>query len=323
MNVSVSERPPEGWDAFLLQNELGTFYQTALYADYAEKESGLKPFFLRAEENGIAQGQLLLLKGSRFQSLLANLPLHSVSTKIARTLLPSFTWVYGPAAQNGDAAYALLEKAVGISKGKTGACSPHPLSDFGGAFARNGFKASKWATFLVDLRESEESLWGKVDNAARKLVNRTLEQVDVVQVQSEADYDAYHAVVNENRRRNKVVQYRYSQSMWKTWRENDCGAVFIAKEKAGGRMLAGLGISSFNGYVNEWGAGTSSYAIENHVYAQDAIKWSVIKWAREKGFRYYDLTGVNPAPANEKEKGIFRFKEKWGGKLVEYGVYTR
>ena len=323
MNVSVSEKPPAGWDAFLSQSEFGTFYQTSLYSSYAEREAGFKPLFLRAEENGIAQGQLLLLKGSRIHGLLANLPLHSITTRVSRAVAPAFSWIYGPVAESEPAASALLEKAAELSGGKLRTCIPHPLSPFENSFAKAGFREKKWATFLVDLRKGEEELWKAVDNAARKIARRTLEQADVVQVEDEGQYKAYHAVMNENRKRNKAVPYRYTPALWKIWRENGCGEVFIAKEKAGGRVLAGLGISSFNGYLNEWGAGTSSYAIENHVYAQDAIKWSVIKWAREKGFRYYDLTGVNPTPANEKEKGIFRFKEKWGGKLVEYGVYTR
>lgn len=323
MNVTVREGDaPAGWDGFLSKNDFGNFYQTTFYADYARREAGLKPFYIRVEENGVVQGQLLFFKGSRIQSLLANLPFHAITTKVSRTLAPSFNWVYGPIAENEQAACALLEKAVALSKSKIQLCSPHPLLPFSGSFKKAGFKEKKWATFLIDLALGEGELWNNVDNAARKLVNRTLEQTDVVQVQTEEDYKAYHDVVNENRLRNKVAPYRYSPLLWQIWRENGCGAVFIAKEKTGGKVLAGIGISSFNGYLNEWGAGTSSHALENKIYAQDAVKWSIIKWGKEKGFRYYDLTGVNPMPQNDKEKGIYRFKEKWGGKLVEYGIFS-
>jgi hypothetical protein len=313
--------PPPGWNEFLSRNASGTFYQTSFYAAYAEKEAGLKPFFLRAEEDGRVAGQLLLLKGSRFHGLLANSPLHSVTTRVARTLFTSFSWVYAPAAENDEAARVLLEKVLREAKGKRVSCSPHPLAPFESAFASAGFKSKKWATFLIDLSKSEDELWGGVDKACRKLVNRTLEQVEVKQVENEAEYAKYHAVLNENRRRNRVTPYRYSPLLWKIWRDSGTGAVFIAVDKSDGSVLAGLGVSSFNGYLNEWGAGTANAAIEKHVYAQDAIKWSVLKWGKQLGARYYDFTGVNPAPANEKEKGIYRFKEKWGGKLVGYNEY--
>ena len=39
------------------------------------------------------------------------------------------------------------------------------------------------------------------------------------------------------------------------------------------------------------------------------------------GFRYYDLSGVDPYAKDEKARGILRFKEKWGGKMVLYHEY--
>jgi len=322
IEVEASLKPFDEWNEFLARNPFGTFFQTSFYADYAEHDAGLQPFFLRAKQNERVAGQLLLLKGSKFHGLLANKPFSSFTTKIARSLLPAFHWVYGPVAESENAALALLKKAVEVSRKKIRECSPHPLQQFENAFARAGFKPKKWGTFIIDLSLSESELWKNVDHSARKLVNRTLEQVDVKQVEDEKELLAYYNVLNENRKRVGVTPYRYSSLLWKIWRESGTGAVFIAVEKNSGRVLAGLGVSFFNGFLNEWGAGTSNYAIENHVYAQDAIKWSVIKWAKEKNFRFFDLTGVNPNPAGEKEKGIYQFKQKWGGKLVEYNEYA-
>ncbi|HIH20692.1 TPA: peptidoglycan bridge formation glycyltransferase FemA/FemB family protein [Candidatus Micrarchaeota archaeon] len=322
MNVSISGHAPSGWDSFLASNPYGTFFQTGLYADYARKEAGLKPFFLRAEENSAVKGQLLLFKGSRYQSGLANLPFSSLTTRVARSLFPSFSWAYGPVAESASAANALLEKAREVSKGRmVGSC--HPLQPFVLDSSQFGLREKKWATFLIDLNEAEDVLWSKVDKAARKLVTRTMEQVEIKQVEHEEEYRQYHSILTENRKRSKVIPYKYSTLLWKIWRESGTGGIFIAVEKTSGKVIAGLGISCFNGYVNEWGAGTSNYAFENHVYAQDAIKWAIVKWAKEKGFRYFDLTGVNPSPQSEKERGIFRFKEKWGGKLKEYSMFSR
>jgi hypothetical protein len=319
-SVFVSGKAPEGWNEFLSSSPFGTFYQTSFYADYAEKDSGLKPLFLQATSDGKITGELLLLKGSRFQSGLANLPFSSVTTRVARTFFPSFSWIYGPVANSAASAKELLLKAEILSGGKISGCSPHPMAGSQEAFRASGFNEKKWATFLIDLSKSEDELWKNVDKAARKIVNRTLEQVEVRVAENENEYGKCLAVVNENRRRGGFIPYK--SMPWKAWRESNTGDIFVAMDKAG-RVLACLGVSFFNGWVNEWGAGTSTYALENHVYAQDAIKWSVIKWAKEKGFRYFDFTGVNPEPKDEKEKGIYRFKEKWGGKLVGYPLYSR
>jgi lipid II:glycine glycyltransferase (peptidoglycan interpeptide bridge formation enzyme) len=67
----------------------------------------------------------------------------------------------------------------------------------------------------------------------------------------------------------------------------------------------------------------SDYSIKNKLYANDAIKWAVIEYGKKKGNKLYDLTGVSPSPETEKEKGIRRFKEKWGGKLINYHTFSK
>jgi lipid II:glycine glycyltransferase (peptidoglycan interpeptide bridge formation enzyme) len=37
----------------------------------------------------------------------------------------------------------------------------------------------------------------------------------------------------------------------------------------------------------------------------------------------YDLSGVSPSPIDPKEEGIRRFKSKFGGKYVEYAIYSK
>ena len=44
-------------------------------------------------------------------------------------------------------------------------------------------------------------------------------------------------------------------------------------------------------------------------------------WSRGK--RRIDWAGYTPEPKSEKEKGINRFKEKWGGQVIRYNVYDK
>ena len=43
---------------------------------------------------------------------------------------------------------------------------------------------------------------------------------------------------------------------------------------------------------------------------------------KRAGDRYFNLAGYSPAPANEKEAGIRRFKEKWGGDERSVPTFT-
>jgi len=33
------------------------------------------------------------------------------------------------------------------------------------------------------------------------------------------------------------------------------------------------------------------------------------------------LSGVSPNPANKKDEGIYRFKQKWGGELKKFSEF--
>ena len=62
---------------------------------------------------------------------------------------------------------------------------------------------------------------------------------------------------------------------------------------------------------------------EEKLYSQDLMKWKIIEWGIENKQKYFDLTGFNPNPISEKEKGILRYKKKWGGKKYNVLQYRR
>ncbi len=50
------------------------------------------------------------------------------------------------------------------------------------------------------------------------------------------------------------------------------------------------------------------------------LQWEVMKWAKERGLRYYDMVGV-PRPEHLTEAnslwGVYRFKEGFGGEMAD------
>ncbi len=322
MEVEVSEKPPSGWNDFLLSQTSGNFYQSTFYADYAQAEIGFKPFYFSVVGGGSTVAQLLVFESCKYYGLKFR-PGYSVFYPLVKLFFKQLHWVYGPVCSEEKYAVALLDKVKSFSqekKIKIAGSSAFPLNDFKEVSIQAGFQRENKATFVVDLSLSEEELWKNVDKSARKLVNRTLEDVNVRIIESVEDFKSYCLVLNENRVRSKLAKVPYSEELWRVFSESNSGCFFIAEKD--GNVLAGLGVSFFNGFLNEWGAATSSSALEEKIYAGDAIKWEVIKWGRHKGFRFFDLSGVSPEPKTEKEKGIFRFKEKWGGRLVSYGEYS-
>jgi lipid II:glycine glycyltransferase (peptidoglycan interpeptide bridge formation enzyme) len=53
------------------------------------------------------------------------------------------------------------------------------------------------------------------------------------------------------------------------------------------------------------------------------LQWEVMRWARERGKRYYDMVAV-PRPENLHEEdplwGVYRFKVVFGGEIADFLV---
>ncbi len=57
--------------------------------------------------------------------------------------------------------------------------------------------------------------------------------------------------------------------------------------------------------------------------AQDLLHWEDFSNHKAAGDTTFNLAGFNPAPTDAKEAGIRRFKEKWGGRIVEVPQFER
>lgn len=58
---------------------------------------------------------------------------------------------------------------------------------------------------------------------------------------------------------------------------------------------------------------------DQEVMAPYLLHWQTMRWAKEQGFRWYDLWGIAPpGEQNHPLVGVSRFKEGFGGEVVEY-----
>jgi len=325
-----SEVDQAEWNQALEKSEYGTIYQTTYYADSIRDITKEQPIFITVEDHGKILGQLLLFKTCRFHGRVYDKPLGSLLIKFLMKTSPLYHWHFGPVTlckeKESEAYSKILNGVRKLAKDEgtdISSSHPHPLNDRTECFGAVGFESREAATFVIDLTKDITQLWlGLEKHSARKNVERAAERgVAIEAVEDEDGFFEYFNVLNETRIREQVKPYHYTHAykQWRMLQQRNVIKCFVAKREE--RTLAGIMISTFNGYLNEWGAGQSSYAIENKLYANDMLKWHIIKWGHEQGHRYYDLTGVNPNPQTPKEQGIYRFKAKWGGRLVAYHEY--
>lgn len=324
--VKASVNPKE-WNERLKVSEYGNVYQTTFYADYTKRRLFKTPLFIVARENQNVLAQLLVFRSSklhRYKDFITTFP-----GKILEKFQPRYDWHFGPVIfdkERKDEVYREFLSTIATVLGKRGRiiAIPHPLDDKLTFFSDAGFEAEERATFVVDLGQDVEELWRGMDKkSGRKNVERARKRgVRVEVIEREDEFKEYFRILVETRERSRVKVYEYQDSfaLWDILGSNDAMKGFVAKKN--GRVVAGILISTFNGYLNEWGAAHSSYSIENRLYANDLLRWHIIEWGHDEGYRCYDLTGVALKPKDVKEQGIYRFKKKWGGELVTYHKYT-
>lgn len=325
ITVDIQDVADNEWNARLSRSRLGNIHQTTHYADYAKKTIGWQPMFVKFLHYGDIAAQLLLFKYSKHENKFGMSVVSKLMPSTIKAMLQNYRWIYGPVIlqeKHHHEVYRALGSLLSEYEGRISG-SIHPLDSLKNRLEVSGCKMEDWGTFLIDLTLDKEKLWQLLDKkAARKNIERARERGVTIKVMDEADLPTYYALQTETREMANVQAYSY-EDVYEGWHilKGAGFTGFMAYQE--GKPLSGLLISTFNKYINEWGVARSKYDVENHLYSQDLIKWTIIEWGHDNRCDYYDLSGVNPVPIDEKEKGIFRYKQKWGGELVHYAMYKR
>lgn len=317
ITIEFSENPDKKWNDRLLKSELGNIYQTHQYGKFTEQARNWETNFLKfINSNGDIVGQVMLTKNSQFQdkkigSFLRIMPKYN--KKIYR-------WRYGPIIfdQNLNSEICDIFKKFLLSKKCIIRGSEHPLGSGNLLSTNDSFNYEQLGTFLIDLSIEKKILWSKLNkHSARKNVARSLERNVQIKEMKKSNLKEYHKMLHETKL--KAGGFQHMSRLEKMWEQlHPLGLTgFMAYENE--QPIGGIMISSFNKYMNELGVARSERDFDAKLYSQDLLKWKIIEWGIENDLRYYDLTGVNPQPKDEKEMGIYRYKKKWGGNLIKYG----
>jgi len=319
ISLNLTEKPDIKWNKRLLNSPMGNVYQTIEVSKFIKMTKGGKPVFLEFfDEKGEIIGQLLL---SQYSLLDKNSSASKLLKKILGTKEVLFRWHYGPIIFNENRIneiYYKLQKFL-LNKKVQVIGTENPFHNNFNFQWEKSFNTEKWATFLIDLTKPKDNIWNEMNkHSVRKNIQRSQTRgVEVHEMQS-SDLPYYFEMLKETKRKiGSETTYKELRNLWDIFSPIGMTGFLAYKAK---QVVGGIIISSFNGYINEWGVARSKLDTAKKLYSQDYIKWKIIEWGIEKGCKYFDLTGVNPNPTSSKEKGILRFKKKFGGKMVEYDV---
>jgi len=174
-------------------------------------------------------------------------------------------------------------------------------------------------TLLIDLTQTEEGLLKAMHTKAR--YNIKLAQKHGVQVRegineknSKEFLELYQSTVG--RKKFPFKQQFYFEKLLPLLERENAGTIFVAEyEKT--PLAAALVI--FSGERATYFFGGSSMLFRS-IMAPYLLHWEIIRHAKKSGYIRYDFWGVSPkpVPSDHPWKTITAFKEKFGGKRVDF-----
>lgn len=330
ISVEVSKEPDSDWNQNLLGSKYGTVYQTVEYAQYVQDRIKSEPIYLKfTAASGELAGQLLMFQTFKGRAKMAKYlgrgRLYSTASKIS-AILPKYTyWNFGPVIFNMELQTEISESLGNLLQSWRGKFSgkAHPLNSHFDFSEKFEFTKNEEATFLIDLHQKTDEILQNTDkNSVQKNIRRSQERgVSISQINSKEDLLTYHELLNQHRSQNDLSTYSVGDVIEGYEIVKKVGQIgFLAwYDKI---PIGGIFISTFNGYINEWGIARSKLDTEKKLYSLDLLRWHIIEWGVQRNCSYYDLSGVKLNNRTSKEDGIFRNKEKWGGKLISYNIFS-
>ena len=323
------------WDPLILRAAHSNLLQSHYFARLHHRIDRATPVFLQVVDAGEPLSFLLLL-----HKLPYDRHLRRVRRNLAARLLGSqdetIEWLDGPvfmcterlaAAATGvllDWIEEYVEQNRRIGEVRCQGL-PH-ISDLAGSdliaeqFLAHNYSVSSWGTFLVDLTADVDVLWKNLNRAARKCINKCRrENVQVRHVTDPHEYWRSYARIKKETG-HPVNPKHVAQAVLEEDTEHYY-ARFVAMQD--NQVLATLGAYLFNGVATEVASSLSHVAREASLPAQDLLHWELMLYAKTQGCHTFDLAGVNPDSTDPKDAGIRRFKEKWGGRYVEFYRYEK
>lgn len=327
---------PADWDGWLAsQGSLAGFCQTSMWAAIHLAVNRATSYAVSVDRDGArVAGALVSLRPAGLTTMNMMGRLRSRVGGSASGTLECFE---GPVLPEGNVQNVLadvlsqvnaLAKRLGVNHIRfAGAPVLAPWAgseDASRIFQEFGYRETPWLTSVVDLAPDEDTLRRNLKQAARKGIRKSQEAgLSVKLCESQDEFfgtfcKAYYEDANGGDQSSIASRNR---AFWQA--DSGRSYRFFVVEDPGGNFHAALGTYSYNGVATEILSGRTAFGKASNLPAQDLLHWEAMLSHKREGDRHFNLAGYSPDPINEKEVGIRRFKEKWGGREIAVPAFVR
>ena len=304
------------WDSFVEATRGGTYQQTSMWAE-VKSLTGWRPIRIALSRDGIviAGCQILVRRVARLGAV-AYVP-------------------YGPLVTNGDTAAlsAVLDVLQGlVRQERLLYLKLQPPPGGGGMsdalterrFVPSGLDTAPRFTVRIDLRRSPDAILGAMRARTRTYIRQAERRGVVVRDGTRDELPVFCELVEATSRRQGFAPYprSYYEQILRSFQ----GHAHLLLADYQGDILSSALLLRFGDSVNYKMGGW--LGCHRDVRPNELLHWAGMQWARDRGYRYYDLEGIDRAVAeailagrDSKDlpvPGITHFKLGLGGEVAEF-----
>lgn len=305
----------ELYDEFVSENPNTSIFQTLDIADVYNRDKSCTSLILVAidEDTGEIVASLLAKILEEKPGFLSSFSKHSSIRG-------------GPIFVNNEegieAVSLLLQHYTEIVKKDALYSRIYPLTDASrvvSSFRENGYEYEGWQNFLVDLKRSKEELWSDLKKDKKRAVTKAKNKGVEVQeiIEKGLLYDFYDLVAETYKiRKTPLEDIGYFEAVFDVLVPKNMAKFFVARYEE--EYIAARLVLTYNGIISDWHVGASRDFLS--LKPNDLLVWHILEWGSKNGFHTFDFGGAGELG---ETSGWVEFKKRFGGKLVNYGRYTK
>lgn len=176
----------------------------------------------------------------------------------------------------------------------------------------HGSIAAPYGTYIIDLCQSEEILWGNLHPKHRNKVRIAIKKG--VQVISGTEHlDTSYKLVRDTFKRSALPFMRYDKFERMVNGLGQNVKIFTAIYEG---VVQGCAVIPFSNYSAYYVYGGS--VLKRITGAMNLLQWEAIRYFHDLGVKHYDFYGVRINPEKgSKQAGLKMFKERFGPQLFQ------
>ena len=319
------------WNQNLLKSAHASFFHSAEYLNSTSKEFfPLYVSILDENQNVVAQLMMIIIKSS----ILYSNPILDLFSKLIQKFSKRGIWRDGPIihSNNKEDRIKILQTIMTANNEifkkydlvvVEGFISPYDKmvdNDYIQQFLNHGFTVRNLVTYITDMSKPIDEIWKSTSKRLRFNINKSKRKNIVVKKMQSYDELKEYLLLHNAWAKNKGFElsdpFRDIEELWKNHKKG-MEQFFLAYKDD--KLISAIRLACFNGIVY------SNSVLNSHLEPTNLggtlLTWTTLEWAKDNGFRLYDISGgvKSNDTTNHNDTQLF-YKKKWGGD--EYPHYN-